>query len=315
MSKPKIVLACGDPNGVGPEIAIKILNDKRIASLYDIKIIVPDSVIEHYCHSLNLPKPDNNKIIDIPGTKIRVKEGRIDFKAGRVAADSIRIGVELCLRKEFDALVTLPISKKSFNLAGFNFPGHTEYLRALTGCERTIMIMYSKSLTITPVTIHIPLRRVTSELEKSVLKSNLILLNKTLVENFHVKSPIIAVLAINPHGGDGGLLGSEEKTKLEPVIKELKDKGLNVQGPFPADGFFGTGNYLNFDAVASAYHDQALIPFKIISKGLGVNYTAGLPIIRTSPTHGTAFDIAGKNKANLDSTKEAIKLAAKLINK
>jgi 4-hydroxythreonine-4-phosphate dehydrogenase len=315
MSKPRIVVACGDPNGIGPEIAIKILNNKSIISLYDIKVVIPASVIKHYCNSLNLPAPDRNRIIDIPDLNLHVKEGRIDKRAGHVAADSIRIGVELCLRKDFDALVTLPISKKSFNLAGFNFPGHTEYLKALTGCERSIMIMYSKPLTITPVTIHVPLRKVTTALEKSVLKSNLILLHKTLAENFKVKIPRIAVLAINPHGGEGGLHGSEEKTKIEPVLKELNGIGMNIQGPFPADGFFGTGTYKNFDAVAGMYHDQALIPFKIISDGLGVNYTAGLPIIRTSPTHGTAFDIAGKNKANLESTIEAIKLAAKLINK
>jgi len=160
----------------------------------------------------------------------------------------------------------------------------------------------------------VPLRKVTSVLEKSVLKSNLILLHNTLIKNFKVKSPKIAVLAINPHGGEGGLHGYEEKTKLEPVIKELNRIGMNVQGPFPADGFFGNHTYEHFDAVAGAYHDQALIPFKILSEGHGVNYTAGLPIIRTSPTHGTAFDIAGKNKARLGSTIEAIKLAAKLIN-
>jgi len=125
MSKPKIVLSCGDPNGIGPEIAVKILNDKRLNSLYDLKVVIPASVVEHYCHSLELPVPDRKSIIDIPDFNIKVKEGRIDKKAGRVAADSIRIGVELCLRKQFDAIVTLPISKKSFNLAGFNFPGHT----------------------------------------------------------------------------------------------------------------------------------------------------------------------------------------------
>ncbi|MFZ4590524.1 MAG: 4-hydroxythreonine-4-phosphate dehydrogenase PdxA [Ignavibacteria bacterium] len=315
MSKPEIVLTCGDPNGIGPEIVIKILNDNGLKALYDIKVIVPYSIVEHYCHSLELPIPDKSSIIDIPDLKIRVKEGRIDHKAGQVAADSIRIGVELCLRKEFQAIVTLPISKKSFNLAGFDFPGHTEYLRALTGCERTIMIMYSKQLIITPVTIHVPLRRVTSALEKSVLKSNLLLLHSTLLNNFKVKNPKIAVLAINPHAGDGGLHGSEEKTKLEPVIKELCASGLDVQGPFPADGFFGNCTYKEFDAVAGAYHDQSLIPFKILSEGRGVNYTAGMPIIRTSPTHGTAFDIAGKNKAKIESTIEAIKLAAKLIDK
>lgn len=313
MSKPKIVITCGDTNGIGPEIAIKILNARGLTSLYDLKVIIPASVVEHYCNSLELSLPDMKRIIDIHDLKIRVKEGRIDRKAGQVAADSIRIGTELCLRNQFDALVTLPISKKSFNLAGFDFPGHTEYLRALTGCERTIMIMYSKELIITPVTIHVALRKVTSALEKSVLKSNLLLLYKTLVKNFKIKSPKIAVLAINPHAGDGGLHGTEEKTKLEPVIKELNSLGMKVEGPFPADGFFGSRTYTDFDAVAGAYHDQALIPFKILSEGRGVNLTAGLPIIRTSPTHGTAFDIAGKNKAKLESTIGAIELAAKLI--
>ncbi len=315
MRKPRIVLTCGDTNGIGPEIAIKILNAKGLTSLYDLKVIIPASVVEHYCNSLEIPLPDKNRIIDIPDLKVRVKEGRIDKKAGKVAADSIRIGVELCLRNQFDAIVTLPISKKSFNLAGFNFPGHTEYLRALTGCERTIMIMYSKELIITPVTIHVALRKVTTVLEKSVLKSNLLLLNKTLTENLKIRSPKIAVLAINPHAGDGGLHGTEEKTKLEPVIKELRTRGIKVEGPFPADGFFGSFAYKEYNAVAGAYHDQSLIPFKIISEGRGVNLTAGLPIIRTSPTHGTAYDIAGKNKAKLESTIGAIELAAKLIKK
>lgn len=312
MSLPKIIISCGDPNGIGPEIGLKILNDDKLRRLYDLKLIIPESVLEHYSKSLKLKRPDNSSFINIPDFNLHVKEGRIDKKAGRIASDAIRIGAELCIRKSFDAMVTLPISKKSFNLAGFNFPGHTEYLKAITGCEKTIMIMYSKFLTVTPVTIHIPLKKVSSSLEKSVLKSNLSLLHKTFVNNFNVENPKIAVLSMNPHNGDGGLLGTEEKTKLEPVIKEFQSKGFNVNGTFSADGFFGSGAYKNYDAVACCYHDQGLIPFKILSKGLGVNYTAGLPIIRTSPTHGTAFDIAGKNIANLDSTIEAIKLAGKL---
>ncbi|MFA7362034.1 MAG: 4-hydroxythreonine-4-phosphate dehydrogenase PdxA [Candidatus Kapaibacterium sp.] len=312
MSKPRIVLTCGDPNGIGPEIALKILNNISLNSLYELKIIIPESVIQHYSNTLKIKIPSRESIINIPDLNIRVKEGKTDKKAGRISGDAVHIGTELCLRNTFDALVTLPISKKSFNLGGFEFPGHTEYLKAITGSASTIMIMYSEPLIITPVTIHIPLKRVSIELEKSVLKNNLLLLHKTLVNNFKISEPKIAVLSINPHRGDGGLLGFEEKTKLEPVIKDLARKGLNVSGPYPADGFFGSGAYKNFDAVAGAYHDQALIPFKLLSKGSGVNLTAGLPIIRTSPTHGTAFDIAGKNIANTESTVSAIKLAAKL---
>lgn len=312
MPKPRILLTCGDPNGVGPEIALKILNNNSLNSLYDLKLIIPETVAKHYSETLKIKMPSNQSLIKIPDLNFKVKEGKTDKKAGRISGDAIHIGTELCLRNVHDALVTLPISKKSFNLAGYQFPGHTEYLKAITGSERTIMIMYSESLIVTPVTIHIPLKRVTIELEKSVLRNNLLLLHKTLLENFKIAKPDIAVLSINPHSGDGGLLGFEEKTKLEPVIKDLKGKGYNISGPFPADGFFGSDSYKNYDAVAGTYHDQALIPFKLLSKGSGVNLTAGLPFIRTSPTHGTAFDIAGKNKANLQSTVSAVKLAAKL---
>lgn len=312
MPKPRIALTCGDPNGIGPEIALKIAADAALNSIYEIKVIIPESVADHYSKSLKIKKPQQNFIINIPDLNLRVKEGRIDKKAGRIAGDAIHIGTELCLRNIFDALVTMPISKKSFNLAGFIFPGHTEYLQAITGCEKTIMVMYSKQLMITPITIHIPLKKVSAQLEKSAVKSNLNLLHKTLIKDFRIQNPKIAVLSLNPHAGDGGLLGYEEKTKLEPVIKELKSKSMNVSGPYPADGFFGSGMFENFSAVAGLYHDQALIPFKLLSKGKGVNFTAGLPIIRTSPTHGTAFDIAGKNIAKLESTIEAVKLAANL---
>jgi len=315
MSKPRILLTCGDPNGVGPEIALKILNNSSLNSIYDLSLIIPESVAEHYSKTLKIKRLPNQSLINIPDLNFKVKEGKNDKKAGRISGDAIHIGTELCMRKMHDALVTLPISKKSFNLAGYQFPGHTEYLKAITGSERTIMIMYSESLVITPVTIHIPLKRVSFELEKSVLKKNLLLLHKTLVENFKISKPKIAVLSMNPHSGDGGLLGYEEKTKLEPVVKDLSGKGILVSGPYPADGFFGSGAYEKFDAVAGCYHDQALIPFKLLSKGSGVNLTAGLPIIRTSPTHGTAFDIAGKNIAKLESTISAIKLAAKLSAK
>lgn len=312
MSKPRIVLTCGDPNGIGPEIALKIMNNSSLNAQYEIKIIIPESVIQHYSDTLKIRIPSKESIINIPDLNIRVKEGKIDKKAGRISGDAVHIGTELCLRNTYDALVTLPISKKSFNLGGFEFPGHTEYLKAITGSTSTIMIMYSESLIITPVTIHIPLKRVTQELEKSVLRKNLNLLHYTLVNHFRIPAPSIAVLSLNPHCGDGGLLGYEEKTKLEPVIKDMSKKGLKIYGPFPADGFFGSGAYKKYDAIAGTYHDQALIPFKLLSNGDGVNLTAGLPIIRTSPTHGTAFDIAGKNIANTESTISAIKLAAKL---
>ncbi len=189
MSLPKIAITCGDPNGIGPEIALKIINDEKLMSVYDLKIIIPESVIDYYSKLLKIKRPENQSFINIPDFNIRVKEGSIDKKAGRIASDSIRIAAELCMRKTFDAMVTLPISKKSFNLAGFNFPGHTEYLKAITGCDRTIMVMYSEQLTITPVTIHVPLKKVSCTLEKSVLRKNLLLLQKSLRYNFKIENP------------------------------------------------------------------------------------------------------------------------------
>jgi 4-hydroxythreonine-4-phosphate dehydrogenase len=308
-----LLITCGDVNGIGPELALKILTDKNIMSSYDIKLIIPDSVMDFYSNLLKIKRPANKDIINIPDFGIKIKPGKIDYKAGRIAGDAIRIGTEFCLRKNYKALVTLPISKKSFNLAGYDFPGHTEYLSTITGCEKTIMIMYSEKLVVTPVTIHVPLKSVTKVLGKKLLRTNIEILCKTLKENFKIDNPKIALLSVNPHNGDGGLHGIEEKTKIEPVIKELKNKGISVSGPFPADGFFGTGAYKNYHATAGMYHDQVLVPFKIISGGLGVNFTAGLSIVRTSPTHGTAFDIAGKGIASADSTAEAIKLASKLV--
>jgi len=308
-----LLITCGDVNGIGPELALKILDDNNIRNLYDLKIVIPESVLDFYSGLLKIKRPDNKDIINIPDFGIRIKPGKIDYKAGRIAGDAIRIAAELCLRKNYDGIVTLPISKKTFNLAGYNFPGHTEYLSALTGCKSTIMIMYSEKLIVTPVTIHIPLKNVVRTLGKKLLKSNIEILNKTLKDNFKIANPQIALLSINPHCGDGGLLGFEEKTKIEPVLKELKEKGINVSGPFPADGFFGTGAYRNYHATAGMYHDQVLVPFKLISDGNGVNYTGGLPVIRTSPTHGTAFDIAGKGIADIRSSVAAIKLASKLV--
>jgi 4-hydroxythreonine-4-phosphate dehydrogenase len=308
-----LLITCGDINGIGPEIALKVLNDKNIRNSFDLKIIVPESVMDFYSRLLKIKRPDNKDIINIPDFGIKVKPGKIDYKAGRIAGDAIRIAAELCLRKNYGGIVTLPISKKSFNLAGYSFPGHTEYLSALTGCDRTIMVMYSEKLIVTPVTIHIPLKNVVRTLGKKLLKANIEILHKSLKENFRIRDPRIAILSINPHSGDGGLLGYEEKTKIEPVIKELKDNDINANGPFSADGFFGSGMYKNYHATAGIYHDQVLVPFKLISDGHGVNYTAGLPVVRTSPTHGTAFDIAGKGIAATGSTIAAIKLASKLV--
>jgi len=311
-SKPRLLLTCGDPNGIGPEIALKILRNNSKNNSYSLKIICPKNILIHYSKKLELSLPDNKSIIDIDDYNFRIKEGETNGTAGRIAGESIKMGTELCLNGEFDALITSPISKKSLNLGGFSYHGHTEFLKDLTKSKNAVMILYSKYITVSPLTIHISLKEIPKRLTKELLIQNIEIIHDILINNFGIKKPKIAILSLNPHSGDSGILGNEEIKSINPVIKNMQNKLMNIYGAFPADGFFGSKNYKNFDIIIGMYHDQVLIPFKLLAKGLGVNYTAGLPIIRTSPSHGTAFDIAGKGIAKINSTIEAIKLAIKL---
>lgn len=313
ISKPRLLLTCGDPNGIGPEIALKILNNNTKNNSYSLKIICPKNILAHYSKKFNLHLPDNNSILDIEDYNFKVKEGETNETAGKIAGESIIEGMKLCLNNEFDALITSPISKKSLNLGGFSYPGHTEFLQDITRSKNAVMILYSKYITVSPLTIHIPLKEIPKKLNKELLIQNIKIIYDSLKNNFRIKNSKIAILSLNPHSGDSGILGTEEINIINPVIEEIQNKSMNIFGAFPADGFFGSQNYKNFDIIIGMYHDQILIPFKLLSKGLGVNFTAGLPIIRTSPSHGTAFDIAGKGIAKISSTVEAIKLAIKLV--
>lgn len=310
---PQIVISCGDPNGIGPEIALKLLADKKLRKQFDLKLLIPESAVEFYSKTLKIGMPSYADLILIPGHNIRIRPGKIDRLAGRISGDAVQIGAELCMKGMFDALVTMPVSKYSLSLAGFKYTGHTELLKALTKSREVVMVMYSEELTVVPLTIHIPVNSVSSALTKKLIETKLELTNETLKTRFGLKKPRIAVLSLNPHCGDGGLIGNEEIKTLIPAIDSLMKKGLGVAGPYSADGFFGSGLYRHFDAVAGAYHDQALIPFKMIAGKNGVNYTAGIPFVRTSPSHGTAFDIAGKGVADTGSSVAAVKLAGKLI--
>ncbi|MGV8018630.1 MAG: 4-hydroxythreonine-4-phosphate dehydrogenase PdxA [Ignavibacteria bacterium] len=312
--KPKIVISCGDPNGIGPEIALKLLTNEKLRTDFNLKLIIPESAVEYYSHSLRLETPSYEDIILIPGNNLKIKPGKIDKRAGRISGDAVHIGTELCLNGMFDALVTMPVSKYSLSLAGFKYTGHTELLKALTNSREVVMVMYSEKLAVVPLTIHIPVNSVSSALTKKLIVTKLELMDDTFKTKFGIRKPRIAVLSLNPHCGDGGIIGSEEINTLVPALDSLMRKGIAVSGPYSADGFFGSGIYRHFDVVAGAYHDQVLIPFKMLSGKNGVNYTAGLPIIRTSPSHGTAFDIAGKGIADTGSAVAAVKLAGKLIN-
>jgi len=205
-------------------------------------------------------------------------------------------------------LVTAPINKNNIQSDAFNFPGHTEYLTEKFKGE-SLMLMVSENMRIGVATNHIPLNEVANKLTSDIIFSKLKILNKTLVQDFMITNPRIAVLGLNPHAGDNGLLGKEEEELIVPALNNAKSAGINAFGPYPADGFFGSGNYKKFDAVLGMYHDQGLIPFKSLSFGSGINYTAGLNIIRTSPDHGVAYEIAGKNQASESSFRAAIYLA------
>ncbi len=311
--KPRLLLSTGDPNGIGPEIILKIISNKSFQSKFDLTIIGSKKIFDYYSSLLNLKKISEKNIIEIPLPKrFKVQPGEINKGAGKISGDAIKKAIQLCMKKEFDGMITLPISKESFNLGGFDYPGHTEMLGKLTFSKNTIMILYSKKFSVALVTGHIPLSDVSKKISSGLLSEKIISVNNALVKDFKIKNPKIALLSLNPHAGDGGLIGKEEQKTLIPLVEEMNSLGFNLRGPYPSDAYFANKTYERFDITIAMYHDQGLIPFKMISFYKGVNYTAGLNIIRTSPDHGTAFDIAGLGKANPESTMEAIKLANRL---
>lgn len=310
----RLLLTTGDPNGIGPEIILKIFQNVSFSSKFDLSVVGSKSVLDYYSSLLNLIKIPPESVLDISVPRgYDVKPGKIDGKAGKLAGNSIRMAVELCLLNEYDGIITLPISKESLNMGGFKYPGHTEMLSELTDSANTIMILYSKEISVGLITGHLPVCEIRNKLNKELISGKIIALNNSCVTDFKIKNPKIALLSLNPHSGDGGLLGSEEENILKPIIIKMNSLGFNIRGPYAADSYFATKLYEKFDITMAMYHDQGLIPFKMLSFDKGVNFTAGLKIVRTSPDHGTAFDIAGMGKANSRSTEEAVKLANAIV--
>ncbi|HEX2786324.1 MAG TPA: 4-hydroxythreonine-4-phosphate dehydrogenase PdxA [Ignavibacteria bacterium] len=307
---PKILLTIGDPAGIGPEIILKIFSRKSIASKFDLTVIGKKSILDFYSKKLSLPKIPSDRVVEIK-SGVLFKPGKTNKSCGKLSGLAIKKAVELCLRGKFDAMVTLPISKYSLNLAGYKFDGHTEMLGKLTKCS-PLMILYSDKLIVSLVTGHNSLKDTAKKISQKRIIDKVILTNNILVRDFNIKKPKIAVLSLNPHSGDGGVLGNEEIKIIAPAITKLKNAGFNIEGPFAADGYFGNKTYKKFDVTIAMYHDQGLIPFKMMAYETGVNYTGNISIVRTSPDHGTAFDIAAEGKANINSTVNAIKLAAKI---
>ncbi len=324
--KPRLGITIGDINGVGPEVVMKALSDNRILNLVTPVIYGSGRVLTFYKKLLGLEEFNFsqvkgkgqfvNKSINVVNCweePIEVNPGKPTKETGLASLKALQCAVAEAKEALIDALVTAPIDKHSIHSEEFPFKGHTEFLAREFGGGESLMFMVSESLRVGLVTDHVPIKDVASLITKEKVENKLQLMEKSLRKDFGINKPKIAVLGMNPHAGDGGLIGKEDEEIIKVVISDTKNKGKLVFGPFPADGFFGTAQYRQFDAVLAMYHDQGLIPFKTIAFENGVNFTGGLSIIRTSPDHGTGYNIAGKNQANEASMREAIFLAGEIF--
>lgn len=314
MSKlKKIAITLGDPAGIGAEVVLKAILSEDVKRLCIPLLVGDKTVIEEAVSILKIPiNLEDIDLIDLSEIKDRHFKKNISTAEGGTASVAyIKRAVELALNNEIDAIVTAPISKESLKMAGYKWPGHTEMLSELTNTKDYTMLFYSDRLKLTLVTIHTALKSVPDLIKKEkVLKT--ILLTKKACDMLRIKNPKIAVAALNPHAGEAGMFGNEEKNEIIPAINKAKELGIPVYGPYPADTLFYKAYNDEFDIIVCMYHDQGLAPLKMIAFDKAVNVTIGLPIIRTSPDHGTAFDIAWKGIANPSSVIEAIKLATKL---
>jgi 4-hydroxythreonine-4-phosphate dehydrogenase len=324
--RPVIGLTIGDFNGIGPEVIIKTLSDPRILKIcipvvygsYKVlskykKITEAEEIVFNSIRNIEGLNPKKINLITCWEEDFEVSPGKVTEQAGKCAFISLEKASDDLFAGKIDAVVTAPINKNNIQSADFKFPGHTEYFTEKAGIKDSLMLLVSENLRVGVVTGHIPLAEVKSQLTKEKLISKINVMYKSLKNDFGIQKPKIALLGLNPHAGENGLLGKEEQELMVPLLEELKSKGILIFGPFPADGFFGMHHYKKFDGILANYHDQGLVPFKTLAFESGVNYTAGLPVIRTSPDHGTAYDIAGKNIANEGSFREAMYLACDIV--
>lgn len=315
----KVGITHGDPNGIGYEVIIKTLSDNRMLELctpviYGSKSALNQHVSKERRESLKFnfisdPSEANHKspnFLSCVDDEFTVEFGARTKESGSLAYAALEKAVADLKEGKIDVLVTAPIDKDNIQSEDFNFPGHTEYLAAQDGKEDSLMFMVSDNLKVSVATGHIPLQEINKQLNLEIIVAKIRLMEKSLKLDFSVRKPKIAVLGLNPHAGDNGLLGKEDEEIILPAIKDAKSRGILAFGPFAADGFFGSGNYKHYDGVVAMYHDQGLIPFKTIAFGQGTNFTAGLSFVRTSPDHGTGFDIAGQNKADESSLRQAV---------
>ncbi len=327
MKRPIIGITMGDAAGIGPEISLKVLTRDNVYQICRPLILGDSRILQRiiddnkYNFCINIVKNSNEAkftwgIIDvIDFTNIELNEfkiGQIDAMCGKAAVEYIRKAVQLISEKEINALVTAPICKEAMHKAGFHYAGHTELLAELTKTKNVVMMLSGGTLNTVLVTTHLSLKDVCDNLTKEKIYRVIKIANQAMKELFKVDNPKIIVCSLNPHCGEGGVLGSEEKEIIIPAVNKALKEGINVFGPFSSDKVIYEAASGRFDVAVAMYHDQALIPVKLLAFKKGVNVTLGLPFVRTSPCHGTAFDIAGKGLANSESMFEAMKLASKM---
>ncbi|SFJ02434.1 4-hydroxythreonine-4-phosphate dehydrogenase [Kaistella treverensis] len=322
--KIRVGISIGDYNGIGPEIIMKSLQDKSITDFFTPVIFGSGKLftyqknifkLQHnfnYITEVSQAHADKINMVNLWKDNVNVDLGKPTEESTKMAIESLEAATNALMNGEVDVLVTAPINKEEMLKYGFQHAGHTGYLEEKFN-RKGLMFLVTESLKVAVSTHHIPIANVAENISKEKIKKQIKLLNQCLVEDFCIERPKIAVLGLNPHAGDGGAIGKEEIEIIEPAIRELFDNGIMAFGPYPADSFFQPEKYKNFDAVLAMYHDQGLAPFKTIAYEEGVNYTAGLPFIRTSPDHGVAYDIAGKNIADPQSFSEAIFMAIKIF--
>ena len=321
-NKVVVAITQGDINGIGYEVIIKTLSDNRIADFcvpviygspkvaaYHRKAIKFESFNFNQVKDITEINLKKSNIINVMDDNVRVELGKNTESGGEGSIQALEAAIADIKSGKVDVLITAPINKQNVQTLNFKFPGHTEFLSSTFETKDVLMLLVSGLMRVGVVTGHIPLADVPKSLSEELILEKLRLLNSSLIKDFGIRKPRIAVLGLNPHAGDAGVLGTEEKEIIIPAIEKANNDGIIAVGPYPADGFFGSENFTKFDAVLAMYHDQGLAPFKSLAFDSGVNFTAGLPIVRTSPGHGTAFEIAGQGVASENSLRNAIMLA------
>ena len=321
-NKIRIGITHGDINGVGYEVILKTFSDPLMLDLCTPVIYGSPKVAAYHRKAMDLTTNfsiitsateaahGRLSVLNCTDDEVKVEFSKADPSAGKAALDALERAVEDYKAGLIDALVTAPINKHTIHSEQFDFPGHTEYIEQRLGNgDKALMILMKGDFRVALVTGHIPVSQIAPTLTKDLIKEKLAIFNRSLKQDFGISAPRIAVFSLNPHAGDGGLLGTEEEEIIIPALKEMAAQGVLCYGPYPADGFMGSGNFTRFDGILAMYHDQGLAPFKALAMDEGVNFTAGLPVVRTSPAHGTAYDIAGKGMASEDSFRQAVYVA------